>query len=141
MISLLFFVLAAISNSIMDTSKDHYSISRLPKGQWWDGSTSWLNKYINRDASKGVRKVPVQLTDCWHFFKFLMIVFIALAIVSYKPIFSYNGNEVFVWIFNKQTHLTLFGRLLNETLNVCVFGVSWNLIFSLFYNKILINNK
>lgn len=73
--SLLFFVLAALCNSVMDTLRFHYESSpfrhRNPK--FWNPNVSY----------KYARKILGWKFDAWHLFKSGMIVFILLAIVSY----------------------------------------------------------
>ena len=104
-LSLLFIVLASICNSIMDTSVHHYSTSIFKKLNplWWDGETSWRNKYIDGDSTKGRVKwyfgldKPVQLTDAFHFFKMWMIIFISLSIVLFdNSVLLINNNFSFL---------------------------------------------
>lgn len=129
-ISLLFIILAAICNAVMDTSVHHYSSSKLSKLNplWWDGSISWRNKYINGDSKLGRVKwffglnKPVQITDAFHFFKTLMIIFICFSIVTFDNTFILIGDNI---------------NLINSLLLVLVYGTLWNVFFSLFYNKIL----
>lgn len=125
MISIIFWILAAICNAIMDVCSHHFKQSIFHRKGWirfWDTEYSWLNKYVNVNPVLGRRKIkiwkwkfnyPVQLTDSFHLFKMLMIVFICLSIVTFKPLFNW-------WI------------------DFTLFGLVWNLIFNLFYNKILI---
>lgn len=116
---ILFIMLAAICNAIMDICKDKYYISIFNKPQntyWWDGSISWKNKYYDRNIIKGRNKIPIWFTDAWHFFKSLMIVNLAMtlcvATIFYKPVYFYVES-------------------------IIVFGLVWNTTFNLFYNKIL----
>lgn len=120
MISILFVILASICNSVMDVSSFHYDNSIFNKlnRKFWDGSISWKNKYIDYDKGDKRRKkifglfnYPVQLTDSWHLFKSLMIVFLITSIVLYKP---------------------LFGQLID----FISMGILWNLTFNFFYNVI-----
>lgn len=112
--------IAAGSNAIMDTCKDHYYTSIFNSSNFnpwfWNTEISWKNKYIDRDVWRGRTKLIVQLTDSWHLFKSLMIVMQAvslmLAAIYYKPIYTY------------------FEAI------VC-YGLVWNGTFNLFYNKIL----
>lgn len=127
-ISLICIALAAVCNAIMDIIVHHYHKSiftnkKYFKGYWWNGSSSWKNKYIDGDITKGRRKIkgtninyPVQLTDAWHFFKMWMIVFICASIVTFP-----GGLPIY-----KLAILFL------------TYGALWNNTFSLFYNKILI---
>lgn len=115
----------------MDKCSHHYSKSIFKNLNpiWWNGEISWKNKYTNGDSSLGFRKLfpnsksflgkinyPVQLTDSWHFFKTLMIIFLVLSIISF------GGKEILS-----------FKSLL---LNFVIYGIVWNTVFSLFYNKI-----
>ncbi len=129
-ISLVCIMLAAICNAIMDTSTHHYNVSKLrtlnPK--WWNGEISWRNKYIDGDVNKGRVKwflglnKPVQLTDAFHLFKMLMIIFICISIITFDACFVLIGCHYHWYSF-----LIMLG----------IYGFSWNIIFSLFYNKIL----
>jgi len=122
-LSLLFFVLAAACNAVMDTlqyhfysSKIYYTLRKPTQAYWWNPEFSWTNKYIDRNPSKPLRKwlwFDVPFTDGWHTFKSLMIVFVCLSIVTFKPLFNW-------WI------------------DFTLFGLVWNLTFNLFYNKILL---
>ena len=121
--SILFIALASICNAIMNKGLFHFHKSIFPQGViWWNSQISWRNKYINSDTKQGRRKIlntninyPVQLTDSFHFFKMLLIVFICLSIVTYKPI-------------------------INMLLDVLIYGTVWNITFSLFFDKILAKN-
>ncbi len=109
----------------MDTSSHHYytSILKNLNPNWWNGEISWKNKYIDRNPSLGFRKIwkninyPVQMTDCWHFFKMLMIIFLTLSVVTF------DSNL----IINSYYYILYIG----------IYGIVWNVVFSLFYNKIL----
>lgn len=123
MISILFIFLASLCNSIMDKTSHHFhkSIFKNLNPVWWNAEISWKNKYILLDPKNGRRKLlffnyPVQLTDAWHFFKTLMIIFICLAIIFYQSIFN--------WYFD-----------------LLIFGTCWNLTFSLFYSYLFKNLK
>src|SRR5690349_17699778 len=94
MISLIFFVLAAISNAAMDTLAHHFwgSVFKNSDSNFWNPAYSWINKYIDRDYHKGHRKIlgtninfPDAFTDGWHIFKMLMIVFLCLSVAFYEP--------------------------------------------------------
>lgn len=128
-ISVSFFILASICNSIMDVSVHHYhkSILRKLNPSWWNGEISWKNKYINGDPSLGFKKIwknvnyPVQITDCWHFFKTLMIIFLTISVVSFNSELIVEPYYYFLYF--------------------CLYGLIWNITFSLFYDKILKNGK
>lgn len=122
--SLLSWIFASICNSIMDTSSHHYSTSVFKNfnPMWWNGEISWKNKYIDGDFNKGFRKwwgfnYPVQLTDSFHLFKTLMIIFITISIVTFDSTLIINGYYFLIYIF--------------------IYGLLWNITFSLFYDKIL----
>lgn len=127
-VSLSFFALAAICNAIQDTSVHHYHQSiftRFNNPQWWDGQISWRQKYVSGSPALGRRKImdshinyPVFFTDCFHFFKSLMIVFVCLSIVTFtNPFAEYWYNYILL---------------------VGIYGTCWNITFSIFYNKILL---
>jgi hypothetical protein len=130
MISLIFFILASICNSIMDTLCHHHSTSIFKKhitGFWSDSILqSWKNKYANGDPLQGRKKlfwiinVPVQFTDAFHFFKSLMIIFTCLSIATFWL------NEIY-----------FFDYWINVLIVIIIYGTAWNATFSLFYNKIL----
>jgi len=146
---IIFFLLAAMCNAVMDTTNHHYhkSIFNNKKlDNWfWNGEISWRNKYNNRNPYYGFKKLfnfetshlkfkpliwlvrklnninyPVQFTDAFHFFKSLMIIFLCLSASC-----NFKG-----WYF-----IIVF----------CVNGLLWNGTFNIFYNHILIkkneNNK
>ncbi len=121
--SLLFFCLAAFCNAVMDTCVHHYSTSIFSKWDrmYWDAGISWRNKYNNFDEEQGRVKwlwfnKPSFLTDAWHLFKSLMIVFIVLSIVTYSP-------------------LTFGNTLINGFVDLVIWGISWNIMFSFFYKR------
>ena len=123
-LSIIFLILASICNAIMDITTHHFYQSifiKIKNQKWWNTSDSWKNKYVNGNPKFGRVKwffginKPVQLTDSWHFFKMLMIIFICVSIITFNFVYP----------------LYLFPILL------LVYGIIWNLTFSLFYNKIL----
>jgi hypothetical protein len=131
-LGIILIILAAICNAVMDKVLYHYFKSifiKLDNQQWWDVHSSWQNKYhIDEetgfpDYTKrkkwlwGLMNYPVQLTDAWHFFKMLMLLFIISAAVVYKP-FSIFNNGLDIWI------------------NILVLGIIYNSTFSLFFKKI-----
>jgi hypothetical protein len=82
---------------------------------WFNSTESWRLKYewydnqiVGRRKWNGIT-IPVQITDAWHFFKMLMIVFICGAIVLYEPI-------------------------VNTPIDFMLAGVVWNVVFSFHYN-------
>jgi hypothetical protein len=128
MISIILIALAAICNAVMDICSHHYYYSVLTRfdSKFWNASTSWANKYVNGQPANGrvkwlggIMNKPVQLTDAWHLFKSLMIVFLISAI----PFCPSNEFGLPEWIY----YLLVIG----------VGGTVWNLVFNLFYNRIL----
>lgn len=122
-LSAIFIVLAAISNSIMDKPLHHWDksiFSNITKNKdWWYSPDSWKNKYVDGDPEKGrvkwlggIMNKPVQLTDSWHFFKMLMIIFICLAI-------------------------SMHSNFIHPAIDWIIYGLLWNGSFSLLYNIIL----
>lgn len=133
MISLIFWCLAAICNAIMDVCSHHFeqSIFKYSNRYFWQTEISWRSKYVAGYPEAGRRKIkfwkwkfnyPVQLTDSFHLFKSLMIVFICLSIAFADGIYSNPKWYSYIVI-------------------VLVFGTFWNLTFNLFYNHILIKKK
>jgi hypothetical protein len=119
--SLIFIILASISNAIMDVLSARYYVSifgNLKNKQFWDWNISWKNKWQWGDKANGEKfflssTILSFLTDGWHLFKAFMIIFICSAIIFYKPMFG------------------LF--------DIVLFSCAWGITFELFYNKILIN--
>jgi hypothetical protein len=128
LLSFIFFGLAAICNAVMDTSNHHYSksiFSDFKNEMWWNGEISWKNKYIDGDHTKGRVKwlfglnKPVQLTDAFHFFKMWMIIFLAISpICAFYSCLELNG-----WV---------------SALLIGAYGVTWNMLFSAFYDNVFI---
>jgi len=138
MTSLTFIILASFFNAVMDKVKFHYykstfedcfpkngTIKRLEIRRWIGLENSWDNKYINGNSLNGRRKLqifdyefnyPVWFCDLWHFSKSLMIVSLCLAIVCYSPI-------------------------VNTYIDFVIYGMMWNIVFNVFFNKILSNDK
>ncbi len=116
----LFIVLAAICNAVMDTLAHHYSVSifKNDNPNYWDASISWKNKYINGDKSQGRVKwifgidKPEQLTDAWHLFKTLFLLFFITAIAVH----NYNENILY---------------------SICKNGFFYIIVFNIFYNGFL----
>lgn len=127
MISLVLIALAAICNAVMDVCSHHYYYSVFTRfnSQYWNAVHSWANKYVDGKPELGRRKwffgllnIHVAFTDAWHLFKSLMIVFLISAI----PFCPSNEMGLPEWVY----YLLVIG----------VGGTVWNLVFSLFYNKI-----
>jgi len=115
--------MASICNAVMDKTNHHFNRSIFNKlnPKWWNGEISWRNKYVGGDVKDGRVKwvlglnKPVQLTDAFHFFKMLMIVFMVLAIVTFPSVEYFSLNMFYL---------------------ICGYGLAWNLTFSFFYHKI-----
>lgn len=135
---------AAFCNAIMDKTTHHFddsifsTIKNKKIRQWFNTSESWKNKYIDKDVKKGrvkwvffgfVFNKPVQLTDSWHFFKMLMVFSVCFLPVSYYVYI--DGNHIFFGM-NPMFNMVVYWILL---------GISWNLVFGLFYNKLLVKKK
>ena len=139
--------LAAFCNAIMDTVDHHFlqSVFSLIKGPdskqkrlWWNEYEGWRNKYINRNQALGLRKIhlfgmcfnyPVQLTDAWHFFKTIMLVFCALGIAEGIFILHFIGSGLM---------LVRFGTFWCVLICLIAFCASWVLGFNFGYNKVLL---
>ena len=130
-----FIILEAICNAIMDTIDHHSGKSIFPKTLWWNSNKGWLNKYIDRDQTKGrvqwdlklfKMNKPVQLTDAWHFFKMLGIICYVSAGVCLP--------SIFILLSDLEWYLIL-GNMLAYILGL---GLIRNNVFSLFYNKLLL---
>jgi len=135
MISIIFLILASICNSVMDVCSFHYSTSIFSKlnPKFWDSTISWKNKYVDWDGGDkrrrkwifGLFNYPVQLTDSFHLFKTLMIIFICISI-------SVFDCDLLSIISSKEIRtITIIG----------IYGTSWNVIFSAFYNYIFVIKK
>ena len=80
MYSLIFLLFAAMFNAVMDTLKDHYSISIFYglKPTFWNPSVSWKTKWLNYVS-----------IDAWHISKGLMLGCLYFAILFHVPVFGY----------------------------------------------------
>lgn len=126
LVSLIFIILAAVCNAIMDVVQFHYMFSIFYKKHifwvnrlWWDPTISWLNKYEDRDYTKPLRKIlwfDVPFTDAWHTFKTLMVIFIVLSIITFdKSLIKDNTSFIALLI---------------------LYGTLWNVSFNLTYNNL-----
>lgn len=120
--SLIFWALAAMCNSVMDTITHHYYRSIFYKPQslnndkwnnFWNPELSWKSAFI----------IPLThyKLDAWHLFKSLMIIFQGIAII-----FAWTDNPPFIENFWFNCSVLI------------IMGFLWNLTFNIFYNKILI---
>lgn len=125
-ISIFFWILASICNAVMDVCSYHFNSSifnsKLFNACWWKTEYSWTNKYIFHNPKLGRRKwfyglfnYPVQLTNSFHFFKMLMIIFLTCSVA-----FAYSYKS----------------SLEVKLIIIVLYGIIWNIWFSLFYNKV-----
>jgi hypothetical protein len=126
MLTCLCFLLAGLSNGIMDTLVHHYHgsyFSTLPSQEWWNPELSWLNKYNypSRFLRFVARHVP-RFTDGWHFFKGLTLDLVCLgAVIYWQP-----GLVDNVW---------LDGAVVFLVLRVACFGLAFTLLYNLLEPK------
>ena len=123
MISIMFWLLACVCNAIMDILSTRYDVSifgNFSNQLFWDWRISWRNKWKLGDKSNGEKylfssSIFVFLTDGWHLFKALMLMFLILSIYFYVPIFG--------------------------ILDIPLFFISWGITFELLYNIYFIKNE
>ena len=132
-LSILFWVLAAIANALMDVIQFHWYKFRWKEevnAQFWNPAISWENKYIDRYMDrrlkyKGWLSCMSNFTDAWHILKMTMIISFALSII----IFPYSFN---ICIFDS--------AFLNGCIWLIIYGIAWNGPFNFCFNKLFINN-
>jgi hypothetical protein len=135
MTSLILIILASICNSIMDVLFTRYDKSIFKKCNplYWNPQLSWKYKWkmplqppIKKWYYFGVypqyeERFPysstifVFITDAWHLFKALMLLFIMLSIVNYVP-------------------------LINPYIDWFLYYITWTSIFTYLYTKGFIEN-
>lgn len=120
--SLIFFILAAICNAVMDTLSHHYSTSVFTSydPKYWNPKYSWKNKYVDWDGGNRKMRPMFWILDAWHLFKSCMIVFLCLSVVTFPMMYV-----VCPWWFGM-------------ALYVGVYGLLWNITFSAFYHRFFI---
>lgn len=119
-IGLILFILAGMSEGVMDTLQFHYSSSifyNFKNKLFWNPQISWQNKYKNGDPTEGAKfpfstNLLVGLTDGWHLFKFL------------RTFFIFAG--IFFIFMNCQTP---FHCLIDVMVARIIFGVSFSLSY------------
>jgi hypothetical protein len=132
--------ISAQMDAVMDTLWHHYdkSIFRDMDRMFWDPKISWRNKYVDHKPSEGRIKweilgisinKPVQISDGWHIAKTIKIVCLMSATTL-----AYFAQVVPVLEDNRDSFV-LFIALLT------VLGTIRNSVFSLFYDKLLIDRK
>lgn len=119
-IGFILFILAGMSEGVMDTLQFHYSNSHFynfKNKSFWDPSISWQNKYKNNDPLDGPKflfstNLLVGITDGWHLFKLL------------RTFFIFAG--VFFIFMDCQTP---FHCLIDVMIARIIFGVSFSLSY------------
>ena len=107
-------VLAGICNAITDILRNHFATSVFKNLNpiYWDGSISWINKWVDGDKTKGrthwfilgIKVVkPVILTDAWHLFKSIMLWCFAIAFGLLTPYFLGTFAFGFAWFLGFNT--------------------------------------
>ena len=118
--SVIFIILAAFFNAVMDVLSTRYYISifSISKNrQFWDWNMSWRNKWQWGEKANGEKflfssTILSFLTDGWHLAKAVMLMFISFAIIFYKPMLGIY--------------------------DIFIFSIAWGLTFEFCYNKLLI---
>jgi hypothetical protein len=148
MLSFLFIVIAGICKAVSDTLAHHYAdsvftdttSSKLLNNSffsfinrklfptthhisWWDNRDSHQRKWKNGVKANGEEfkfssTALVRLTDGWHFFNSLQIMFVMLAIVSY----------------NSPAHL------IENVVAFCAYYAAFTLNFEFFYSRVLVRS-
>ncbi len=152
MASIVYLILAAFCNAVMDVTLFHYhkSIFMGMNGKWWDGSRSWENKYVDYYLYGKKRKkkwgivVPVQLTDAFHYFKMWMIIFMVLAVTNYTGIVvpfldlpECSAGNIWCKLYTYLLRPDVYTKIMD----ILILGLIWNSTFTLFYDTILIKKK
>ena len=119
-IGFILFILAGMSEGVMDTLQFHYSNSifySLKNKLFWNPQISWQNKYKNGDPTDGAKfplstNLLVGLTDACHLFKLL------------RTFFIFAG--IFFMFMSCQTP---FHCLMDVMIARIIFGVSFSLSY------------
>jgi hypothetical protein len=126
----MFILLAGIMNANMDVLKDHFDISvyaKIKNKQFWDPRISSINKYKLDDLGQPIRNTPrfwgattmfVMFTDGWHLFKFLMLLFISLAIASMQCNNDWYFDFIVFYILFTSTFELNYRKLSNEIIRI-----------------------
>jgi hypothetical protein len=117
MITLILISVAGICNAVMDVLWSRYDVSvfRNLNPMFWNPQVSWKNKWAQpypqpaphewyyfgfypeyKERFPYSSTIFVFLTDAWHLFKFLMLIFIMLGVVFYTPISGNPWLDAFV---------------------------------------------
>lgn len=104
---LLFAVLSSICNAMMDTLSHHFSTSVFKKL-----NQKFWNPIVSSDSAYRIGGYKI---DAWHLTKSVMIVLLGFSVVF--AMLQPTNNAWYI--------------------DLCLFGLAWNTIFSLFYDIIL----
>lgn len=130
-ISLVFWILAACLNAVMDTLADppHFnaSVFRKLNPDFWLKTDSWDNKYNDIDGDgegdpegglrfHGLLAWMNNLTDGWHITQSLMIIALASSVITFR-----------------MTHV-------HCAIALAIYGISWVIPFNIMYNHVLKTN-
>jgi hypothetical protein len=128
-VSIIWWILAAVCNAVMDTLSHHYPtsifVNKDPK--FWNPKISWKNKYKEGVKAMGPAfylstGILVAFTDAWHLFKSIQIVLIVVSIITFPYSYQFCFLDV-VW--------------LNQLAWLLLYGIAWNVPFSFMYNRVL----
>ncbi len=110
-ISLSAWVLAAICSAVMDLLENENFSSSV----FHKLNPKWWYKRESDDHANFIPFTKYRI-DGWHLFKSQLVVYATIAIVAYATIINW-------WV------------------DVLIYGAVWNLVFSLFYHKLLRRRK
>ena len=125
-LSFLCWGLAAYCNSIMDTLKYHYYNSVFNKKY---GNNPFWNEDL-KDASPYMIPYTKYKLNAWHLFKSSMIVLQALTACFIFLVGVNIDSDTNAWLL-----------LLDFIILLVLYGIIWNGVFNLFFNKLLVNKK
>lgn len=123
MITLTFLILAAVANGFMDMTFNNYAASVFNDQRFnplfWSPAVSWRNKWKYGDPAYGERffgssTFLVWLTDAWHIFKALFILFFLGTCIS----------------------AGVYGPVISPLWDMLLFAVVWGLMFELTYRSL-----
>lgn len=127
MISLIFWIIAALCYGTMMTLEHHHGTSLFSKAKPYSffGRNSWTRKYKDNNPREGQKFFGsttffVWLTDGYHLMQFFMLTFLTLSVVLF---YAYRDDlEYYIAIF-------------------VVYRISWSLGFMAMYDWILVKRK
>ncbi len=110
-------IAAGIFKAIQDTILFHFTISILPKHDFFNQNMSWKFKYKNGDFTQGERffgstTFLVFLTDGFHLAQFFFLNTMILAIVLYEPLINWWADFLIYGAVMKGTFQLNYGYLL-----------------------------